>query len=152
MFFFVSKGYLLFFLLWRFKYQGFTKICKCIEILFFVFVDILHQVISPLVMSYTCNITLGMLRSLGVMISTSLHKKLRLIYNKKSSYYSYNCLIPNKSSGDPLGARTQDPNIKSVVLYLLSQRIRPFCLSFELRVQKYGFYFYCASPSTLFLK
>jgi len=23
-------------------------------------------------------------------------------------------------SGDPLGARTQDPNIKSVVLYLLS--------------------------------
>ncbi len=24
------------------------------------------------------------------------------------------------SSGDPLGARTQDPNIKSVVLYLLS--------------------------------
>ncbi|CCY92781.1 unknown [Bacteroides sp. CAG:1076] len=29
-------------------------------------------------------------------------------------------LFCNVAFGDPLGARTQDPNIKSVVLYLLS--------------------------------
>ena len=53
---------------------------------------------------------------------------------------------------DPLGARTQDPNIKSVVLYLLSLRIKPLCRSFELRVQIYGFYFYCASSFAFFCK
>ena len=35
---------------------------------------------------------------------------------KKESYPWDNSLF----IGDPLGARTQDPNIKSVVLYLLS--------------------------------
>ena len=40
--------------------------------------------------------------------------------------------------GDPAGARTQDPNIKSVVLYLLSYRVN---LS-VLRVQKYCFFRY----------
>ena len=39
---------------------------------------------------------------------------------------------------DPAGARTQDPNIKSVVLYLLSYRVYRFC---DLRVQKYTFFF-----------
>ena len=37
----------------------------------------------------------------------------QLIINKKA-------LINRALSGDPPGARTQDPNIKSVVLYLLS--------------------------------
>ena len=37
---------------------------------------------------------------------------------------------------DPLGARTQDPNIKSVVLYQLSQRIFQQSV-FVLRVQRY---------------
>ena len=29
--------------------------------------------------------------------------------------------------GDPAGARTQDPHIKSVMLYLLSYRVDRFC-------------------------
>ena len=37
-------------------------------------------------------------------------------------YYRTYLFLPISAlfSGDPLGARTQDPNIKSVVLYLLS--------------------------------
>ena len=41
------------------------------------------------------------------------------------------------STCDPAGARTQDPNIKSVVLYLLSYRVNRYC---DLRVQKYIFF------------
>ena len=37
------------------------------------------------------------------------------------------------SFGDPAGARTQDPHIKSVMLYLLSYRVDRFCV---LRLQK----------------
>ena len=45
------------------------------------------------------------------------NKEIRgLQTQKKASDISIQCL----SFGDPLGARTQDPNIKSVVLYLLS--------------------------------
>ena len=40
---------------------------------------------------------------------------------------------------DPAGARTQDPNIKSVVLYLLSYRVSLF-----LRLQRYYFFRYCS--------
>ena len=38
------------------------------------------------------------------------------VYTKRGCIVSTHPL----SCGDPLGARTQDPNIKSVVLYLLS--------------------------------
>ena len=48
--------------------------------------------------------------------------------------------------GDPAGARTQDPNIKSVVLYLLSYRVI-LASSFKgergiKRLQKYSFFLY----------
>ncbi len=39
-----------------------------------------------------------------------------IAYKKKKQSADANCLI----LGDPRGARTHDPNIKSVVLYLLS--------------------------------
>ena len=38
--------------------------------------------------------------------------------------------------GDPLGVRTQDPHIKSVMLYRLSERISVM-LFFRMRVQRY---------------
>ncbi|KWW41620.1 MAG: hypothetical protein F083_834 [bacterium F083] len=48
--------------------------------------------------------------------------------------------------GDPAGARTQDPNIKSVVLYLLSYRVivlPPFKgVRGIKRLQKYYFFRY----------
>ena len=48
--------------------------------------------------------------------------------------------------GDPAGARTQDPNIKSVVLYLLSYRVialPPFKgVRAVKRLQKYYFFRY----------
>ena len=50
-----------------------------------------------------------------------------IVGNKRKSpvismYYRTCLFLPISAlfSGDPLGARTQDPNIKSVVLYLLS--------------------------------
>ncbi len=43
-------------------------------------------------------------------------------WKKRSTVnFSFTVLLP--LSGDPAGARTQDPNIKSVVLYLLSYEI-----------------------------
>ena len=45
---------------------------------------------------------------------------------------------------DPAGARTQDPNIKSVVLYLLSYRVS------LLRLQKYGFFRYLVDFRSFF--
>ena len=54
-------------------------------------------------------------------LETSQHCQAALnsqtLNNKKSSYLVE---ITASRCGDPLGARTQDPNIKSVVLYLLS--------------------------------
>ena len=48
--------------------------------------------------------------------------------------------------GDPAGARTQDPNIKSVVLYLLSYRVilaYPFKGVRAIKqLQKYSFFLY----------
>ncbi len=41
--------------------------------------------------------------------------KKREAYNRKKAF-----IAEDLPAGDSLGARTQDPNIKSVVLYLLS--------------------------------
>ena len=43
---------------------------------------------------------------------------MSLTYKHEKSDYLFK--IVARFSGDSLGARTQDPNIKSVVLYLLS--------------------------------
>ena len=60
---------------------------------------------------------------------------LHLKYKKISKQLNINCLLILYS--DPLGARTQDPNIKSVVLYQLSQRIFAAVLSRK-RLQNYA--------------
>ena len=60
---------------------------------------------------------------------------------EKSSFADENEKAPNVVQGffcDPAGARTQDPNIKSVVLYLLSYRVNRYC---DLRLQNYTFFF-----------
>ena len=44
---------------------------------------------------------------------------------------------------DPLGARTQDPNIKSVVLYQLSERIFAFPLFLESECKGRTFFLFC---------
>ena len=53
------------------------------------------------------------------MIFRMSHQKYYSVINKKEAEKPL-FMIPLVSTCDPFGARTQDPNIKSVVLYQLS--------------------------------
>ena len=61
------------------------------------------------------------------------------------------CLIFSFVFSDPPGARTQDPNIKSVVLYLLSYWINPYLLSFECGCKGRTFFYNSKRFQTFFL-
>ena len=62
------------------------------------------------------------------MLNQRIPQIFTLSHNNASAWESRGVVIKKEgmhfdtpsSFGDPLGARTQDPNIKSVVLYLLS--------------------------------
>ena len=72
----------------------------------FTFIYLKRIYLIPLVWSKFTGLHLGLHQSRQIAVYTK----------KKAAIFLDNCLILS----DPLGARTQDPNIKSVVLYLLS--------------------------------
>ena len=54
---------------------------------------------------------------------TPIYAWVQILENAQTKKISDNRLIIRDSFRDPAGARTRDPNIKSVVLYRLSYRI-----------------------------
>ena len=55
-----------------------------------------------------------------ILVILVVAMEMVILQKKKRANGLVGCPLALKFLGDPLGARTQDPNIKSVVLYLLS--------------------------------